>query len=106
MTPEWTGERFEDGHPKVADKYLDALYGMTLEELWKPIFVKGYESQFIAMKSLHPEFKEDGTVNRKLVGRAVTAMYAPARPDYKEAMNALARAKACRARPISGSSTA
>ena len=93
MTPEWTGERFEDGRPKVADKYLDALYGMTLEELWKPIFVKGYESQFIAMKSLHPEFKEDGTVNRKLVGRAVTAMYAPVRPDYKEAMNAIARAK-------------
>lgn len=93
MTPEWTGERFEDGRPKVTDKYLDALYGMTLEELWKPIFVKGYESQFIAMKSLHPEFKEDGTVNRKLVGRAVTAMYAPVRPDYKEAMNAMARAK-------------
>ena len=93
MTQEWTGERFEDGRPKVADKYLDALYGMTLEELWKPIFVKGYESQFIAMKSLHPEFKEDGTVNRKLVGRAVTAMYAPVRPDYKEAMNAMARAK-------------
>lgn len=93
MTPEWTGERFEDGRPKVADKYLDALYGMTLEELWKPISVKGYESQFIAMKSLHPEFKEDGTVNRKLVGRAVTAMYAPVRPDYKEAMNAMARAK-------------
>lgn len=93
MTPEWTGERFEDGCPKVADKYLDALYGMTLEELWKPIFVKGYESQFIVMKSLRPEFKEDGTVNRKLVGRAVTAMYAPVRPDYKEAMNAMARAK-------------
>ena len=93
MTPEWTGERFEDGRPKVPDKYLDALYGMTLEELWKPIFVKGYESQFIAMKSLHPELKEDGTVNRKLVGRAVTAMYAPVRPDYKEAMNSMARAK-------------
>ena len=85
------GERFEDGRPKVADNYLDALYGMTLEELWKPIFVKSYESQFIAMKSLRPEFKEDGTVNRKLVGRAVTAMYAPVRPDYKEAMNAMAR---------------
>ena len=93
MTPEWTGERFEDGRPKVADKYLDALYGMTLEEPWKLIFVKGYESQFITMKSLHPEFKEDGTVNRKLVGRAVTARYAPVRPDYKEAMNAMARAK-------------
>ena len=53
MTRNGRGERFEDGRPKVADKYLDALYGMTLEELWKPIFVKGYESQFIVMKSLH-----------------------------------------------------
>ncbi|MBQ2977272.1 MAG: RraA family protein [Clostridia bacterium] len=93
MTPEWTGERFEDGRPKVADKYLDALYDMTLEELWKPIFVKGYENQFVSMKSLHPEFKEDGSVNRKLVGRAVTAMYAPTRPDYYAAMANQARDK-------------
>ncbi len=93
MTPEWTGERFSDGRPKVADKYLDALYGMTLEELWKPIFVKGYENQFISMRSLHPEFKENGTVNRKLVGRAVTAMYAPTRPDYYNAMANQARIK-------------
>ena len=93
MTPEWTGERFPDGRPKVADKYLDALKGLTLEELWKPIFVRGYENQFIAMKSLHPEFGDDGAVRHKLVGRAVTAMYAPARPDYKSAMNALAKAR-------------
>ena len=52
MTAAWRGERFPDGRPKVADSYLDALYGMTLEELWKPIFVKGYENQFVAMKSI------------------------------------------------------
>ena len=91
ITPQWKGERFPDGRPRVPDKVLDALYGMTLEELWKPIFVKGYENQFIAMKALHPEFHEDGTVNRKLVGRAVTAMYAPARPDYFEASAQIAR---------------
>lgn len=85
MTPLWKGERFEDGRPKVADHYLDALYSMTLEELWKPIFVQGYESNFVSIKSLHPEFKEDGTVNRKMIGRAVTAMYAPTRPDYAQA---------------------
>ena len=91
MTPLWKGERFEDGRPKVADRYLDALYSMTLEELWKPIFVKGYENQFVSIKSLHPELREDGTVNRKLVGRAVTAIYAPARPDYFEASFEMAR---------------
>ena len=91
ITPQWKGERFPDGRPRVPDRVLDALYGMTLEELWKPIFVKGYENQFIAMKSLHPEFHEDGTVKCKLVGRAVTAMNAPARPDYFEASAQIAR---------------
>ena len=90
ITPLWKGERFPDGRPKVADKYLDALYNMTLEELWKPIFVAGYEHQFVAIKPLHPEFKEDGSVNRKLVGRALTAAYVPTRPDYYEASCAIA----------------
>ena len=92
MTPLWKGERFEDGRPKVADRYLDALYAMTLEELWKPIFVQGYENNFVSIKPLHPEFKEDGTVNRKMIGRAVTAMYAPTRPDYAQAQFDTARA--------------
>ena len=46
LTSKWTGERFPDGRPRVPDKYLEALKGMTLEEVWKPIFVLGYESQF------------------------------------------------------------
>ena len=33
LTPQWKGERFADGRPKVADRYLDALRSMTLEEL-------------------------------------------------------------------------
>ena len=93
ITPQWKGERFEDGRPKVPDKYLDALYGMTLEELWKPIFVAGYEHQFVAMNPLHPEFNVDGSVNRKLVGRALTAAYVPTRPDYYAASCAIAKAQ-------------
>ena len=31
LTSLWKGERLPDGRPKVEDKYLDALYGMTLE---------------------------------------------------------------------------
>lgn len=82
ITSLWKGERLPDGRPRVADRYLDALCKMTLEEVWKPIFVKGYENQFVAMKSLHPEFKENGDLNCKMIGRAVTATYAPTRPDY------------------------
>ena len=53
---------------------------MTLEELWKPIFLKGYESQFEGdLKILH----DDG---RKLIGRAVTASFVPTRPDLHEVM--------------------
>lgn len=89
MTPLWKGERFEDGRPRVPDSYLEALSKMTLEELWKPIFVKGYESQFEGdLKTLHAEFNENGAVSHKLIGRAITAMYAPRRPDLFEVGNA------------------
>lgn len=80
ITPQWKGERFPDGRPKVPDRYLEALKNLTLEEVWKPIFVKGYESQFEGrLKTLH----DDG---RKLVGRAVTATFVPTRPDLHETM--------------------
>ena len=69
LTPQWKGERFPDGRPKVADKYLKALRSLTLEEVWKPIFVKGYESQFEGrLKTLH----DDG---RKLIARADTCEF-------------------------------
>ena len=86
LTPLWKGERFPDGRPRVPDHYLEALREMTLEELWKPIFVQGYENQFISMKSLYPEFDAKGDLNHKLIGRAVTAVYAPTRPDYYQVM--------------------
>jgi regulator of RNase E activity RraA len=80
LTPLWKGERFPDGRPKVPDRYLDEMRKMTLEELWKPIFLKGYESQFEGdLRMLH----DDG---RKLIGRAVTATFVPTRPDLHEVM--------------------
>jgi regulator of RNase E activity RraA len=78
LTPLWTGERLPDGRPKVPDRYLEKLRSLTLEEVWKPIFIKGYESQFEGdLKTLH----DDG---RKLIGRAVTANFTPFRPDLHE----------------------
>ncbi|MBE6726466.1 MAG: RraA family protein [Ruminococcaceae bacterium] len=83
LTPQWKGERFPDGRPRVPDRYLEAMRTMTLEELWKPIFVQGYESQFEGdLFALH----DDG---RKLIGRAVTASFVPARPDLCGVMRAL-----------------
>lgn len=87
LTPQWKGERLPDGRPYVEDKYLKALHKMTLEEVWKPIFVKGYENQFVGgglapLQALH----DDG---RKLVGRAVTCSFCPTRPDLHETMFAV-----------------
>jgi regulator of RNase E activity RraA len=85
MTSLWKGERFPDGRPRVPDRYLKALQTLTLEEVWKPIFVKGYENQFEGrLKVLH----NDG---RKLIGRAVTATYCPSRPDLNETTREIGR---------------
>ena len=87
LTPQWEGERLPDGRPKVADKYLKALHNLTLEEVWKPIFVKGYESQFEGrLHTLH----NDG---RKLVGRAVTASYCPFRPDLDAVVKSVGKSE-------------
>lgn len=90
ITPLWNGERYSNGRPKVKDELLDALYDMSLEEVWKAIYILGYEFQYIQMNSLHPEFNADGSVNHKLVGRAVTAAYGPTRPDYDHATRLIA----------------
>ena len=74
LTKEWKGERLDDGRPKVPDHLLDKLRTMTLEEIWLPLYVKGYHFQYEGgMKELHTE--------KKLVGRAVTCTFMPTRPD-------------------------
>lgn len=74
LTAQWSGERFEDGRPRVPDSLLEALRGMTLEEIWMPLYLKGYVFQYAGgLQTLHP--------GKKLVGRAVTCTFVPTRPD-------------------------
>lgn len=87
MTSLWKGERFPDGRPRVPDEYLMALHTLTLEEVWKPIFVKGYINQFEGrLQLLHND-------RRKLIGRAVTASYCPIRPDLNETVMEIGRSE-------------
>lgn len=84
LTPQWKGERLPDGRPYVAEKYLVELRKMTLEEVWKPIYLLGYANQFVGgglapLQVLH----QDG---RKLIGRAVTCNFCPFRPDLHNLM--------------------
>jgi regulator of RNase E activity RraA len=78
-TPLWEGERFPNGRPKVPDDILRRMRRITLEEAWSPLWHRGYNFQFQGdLKCIHPD--------RTIVGRAVTAVYAPERPDLHEAL--------------------
>jgi hypothetical protein len=74
LTPEWKGERFPDGRPKVPDAILDRMKLVTLEEAWAVLRNDNYKHQY-----------DEGwvTINPDsvLVGRAVTATFVPGRPD-------------------------
>src|SRR5215831_14365256 len=41
-TPDWHGERFADGRPKVPDDILDRMKRVTLEEAWAVLQQNGF----------------------------------------------------------------
>jgi 4-hydroxy-4-methyl-2-oxoglutarate aldolase len=73
-TPEWKGERFADGRPKVPERVLDRLKNISMEEAWGYLRNKGYQNQYEGdWQVLWPD--------SAMVGRVVTAQYMPMRPD-------------------------
>ena len=78
-TAEWEGERFDDGRPKVADVILERMKGVSIEEAWGVLGGAGYRNQFEGeWKMIHP--------NQTMVGRALTAVYMPARSELQRRM--------------------
>jgi 4-hydroxy-4-methyl-2-oxoglutarate aldolase len=73
-TPDWKGERFPDGRPKVSDKLLERLKRVHLEEAWGILRNKGYQNQFEGDWMV--EYPDSA-----MTGRVVTAQYLPLRPD-------------------------
>ncbi len=74
ITPDWQGERFPNGRPRVPDSILRRFEVVTTEEAWSVLWDKGYKYQFQGdWKVIHP--------GKILVGRAVTAVMVPKRPD-------------------------
>ena len=74
LTPQWKGERFADGRPKVPDALLNRMKLVTLEEAWAVLKGENFKHQY-----------EDGWLSINpdsvMVGRAVTAIFMPGRPD-------------------------
>lgn len=74
-TSEWKGERSPDGRPKVADRFLERLKNVSMEEAWGYLRNKGYQNQYEGdWQVLRPD--------SVMVGRVVTAQYMPLRPDF------------------------
>src|SRR5215207_3829889 len=45
LTPDWKGERFADGRPKVPDDIIRRMKPVTIEEAWALISGAGYRYQ-------------------------------------------------------------
>ena len=76
-TPDWQGERFPDGRPKVPDDILDRMKNVTLEEAWATLRSAGFNHEYEdGWLSIHPD--------QVLVGRALTAVWMPGRPDIQK----------------------
>jgi len=81
LTPEWKGERFADGRPKVSDAILERLKNISIEEAWGVLRNRGFQNQYQANWSIiHPD--------EPMTGRVVTAQYMPLRPDLDKQVKA------------------
>jgi regulator of RNase E activity RraA len=79
LTPQWKGERFPDGRPRVPDEILRRMERVRTEEAWSVLWRHEYQFQFEGnWTRLHPE--------RVLVGRAVTGVFVPRRPDLHDCL--------------------
>jgi 4-hydroxy-4-methyl-2-oxoglutarate aldolase len=85
-TPNWKGERFADGRPKVSDRLLERLKAVHLEEAWGVLRNKGFQNQFEGDWMVeHPD--------SVMTGRVVTAQYMPLRPDFDSIVKAKGKAE-------------
>ncbi len=81
FTPEWRGERFPDGRPMVPDALLSRFKDITAEEAWDVLQDAGFRNQFEGgWKVINP--------GERLVGRVVTAVFMPHRPDVDAVIQA------------------
>ncbi|MCG2616213.1 RraA family protein [Terrimonas sp. NA20] len=84
LTPEWKGERFADGRPKVPDALLKRMKAVSVEEAWAVMKNAGYGYQVAeGWEIINPD--------SVLVGRAVTTTFMPGRPDVWKAIDSFGK---------------
>ena len=76
LTSAWKGDRFNDGRPKIPSDLMERAKEISIDVAWQILDNEGYASQY------EGQWK---TINdQPVVGRAVTAMFLPSRPDVEE----------------------
>ena len=85
LTPDWKGERFPDGRPKVPDDIIKRMKPVTIEEAWEIINPAGYRYQIAEGwgQIINPD--------SVLVGRAFTTTFMPGRPDVWKAIDSMGK---------------
>jgi len=79
LTSEWKGERFNDGRPKIPDDLLERAKKIGIDDAWTVLENEGYKNQFEGnWKMVHDEVP--------VVGRALTALFMPSRPDVEKSV--------------------
>ncbi|HLT62085.1 MAG TPA: RraA family protein [Microlunatus sp.] len=79
LTPEWEGDRSDDGRPRVSDDDLAGLVAATAEHAWSVLDRAGYPQQYVG--GWH-----QSRPGRPFAGRALTCDFVPYRPDLNEAV--------------------
>jgi regulator of RNase E activity RraA len=93
LTPEWKGERFEDGRPKVPEGIIKRMKEVSVEEAWATMSGAGYRYQIAdGWEVINPD--------SVLVGRAVTTTFMPGRPDVWKAIDSLGKKQGRRAQNV------
>lgn len=77
LTSEWKGERFADGRPKIPGDLLKRAKNIGIDDAWTVLKNEGYTNQFEGNWKM---VQNDVPV----IGRAVTAMFMPSRPDIEK----------------------
>jgi regulator of RNase E activity RraA len=86
LTSEWKGERFDDGRPRIPDGLLERAKKIGIDDAWTVLKNEGYTNQFEGnWRMVHTDVP--------VVGRALTAMYMPSRPDVESNIKARGHAQ-------------
>ena len=85
LTPEWKGERFPDGRPKVPDDIIRRMKPVTIEEAWAILIGAGYRYQ------IADGWEQIINPDSVLVGRAYTTTFIPGRTDVWKAIDSMGK---------------